>query len=318
MTTTTPTEAMPHPILTPIIGKPDQRKLSLLISQVLANTRAISSEDGDGRLGHAYIILGQAAYTAASQGNVAFVVPIKPDKPVHAANATQALMYRHDQTYKNELDAWKIYHKTEDQILQQILNAVNDTYTKALKDRMWGYGNNSPFDIITHLVTTYEGTGDALCNAVSAVVATLHATGLFIHPLREWNKPTPENRTLTPFKEFFRDAEIVRQTETTVSAEGYHQRAKATITDTQTVITGTSTLNHPQLIDIATITRILQESLRETQAANATTTTPAESPAGRSDRANTSIVGLTAAELDAMGWCWTLGYCHNPAHNSDT
>eukprot|EP00797_Seminavis_robusta_P027141 Sro504_g155950.2 (179) ;mRNA; r:22847-23383 len=155
MTTTTPTEAMPHPILTPIIGKPDQRKLSLLISQVLANTRAISSEDGDGRLGHAYIILGQAAYTAASQGNVAFVVPIKPDKPVHAANATQALMYRHDQTYKNELDAWKIYHKTEDQILQQILNAVNDTYTKALKDRMWGYGNNSPFDIITHLVTTY-------------------------------------------------------------------------------------------------------------------------------------------------------------------
>ncbi|CAB9530520.1 expressed unknown protein [Seminavis robusta] len=269
-------------------------------------------------------------------------------------------MYHHDQTYKNELDAWKLYHKSEAQILQQILDAVNDTYTKALKDRMWGYGNTSPFDIITHLVTTYgkitetdllanrelltqpwtpptdieelfdnidtciafsvEG-GDVISdrNAVSAGVATLHATGLFIHPIREWNKRTPENRTLTHFKEFFRDAENVRQTETTVSAAGYHQRANATITDTQTVTTGTSTLTHPQLIDIATITRIVQESLRESQAANATTTTTTDRPNRRSaTRANTSIVGLTAAELDAMGWCWTHGYCHNPAHNSDT
>ncbi|CAB9513842.1 hypothetical protein SEMRO_617_G176080.1 [Seminavis robusta] len=134
-------------------------------------------------------------------------------------------MYRHEQTYKNELDAWKLYHKTEAQILQQILDAFNDTYTKALKDRMWGYGNTSPFDIITHLVTKYgkitetdllanrelltqpwtpptdieelfdnidtciafsvEG-GDVISdrNDVSAGIATLQATGLFIHPIR--------------------------------------------------------------------------------------------------------------------------------------
>ncbi|CAB9501127.1 hypothetical protein SEMRO_100_G051320.1 [Seminavis robusta] len=130
-------------------------------------------------------------------------------------------------------------------------------------------------NIDTCIAFSVEG-GDVISdrNTVSAGIATLQATGLFIHPIREWKKRLhQENRNLTHFKEFFRDAENVRQTETTVTAAGYHQRANATIPDTQTVTTGTPTLTHPQMIDIATITGIVQESLRESQAANATPTT---------------------------------------------
>ena len=155
MPSSTDNEAMPHPTLTKILGKPTQRTLAILRAQVLANTRAIHSDRGDGRLGHAYIVLGNVAYQEASHNNVAFILPVKPVPPVHALNATQDTMYRSDKTYDCQLAEWKRYNETEATILQQILSAVDDTYTKALKDRLWGYGNSTPISIMHHLMTTY-------------------------------------------------------------------------------------------------------------------------------------------------------------------
>ncbi|CAB9515985.1 expressed unknown protein [Seminavis robusta] len=185
---------------------------------------------------------------------------------------------------------------------------------------MWGYGNTSPFDIITHLVTKYVEGGDVISDR-NAVRRSSHSTshGPIHSSHREWNNVHPENRTLIHFKEFFRDAENVRQTETTVSARRLPPtKPTQTITDTQTVSTGTSTLTQPQLIDKPRSPGSSKSHCREPQAPP-TTPPPPDRPNRRSTtRANTSIVGLTAAELDAMGWCWTHGYCHHPAHNSET
>ena len=149
------TEIMPHPTLTKIMGKPTQRSIAILRSEVLANARAIHSDEGDGILGHARIVLTGPEYTAASQGNVDYNTPVKPPPVVHAINATADTMYRSDKTYKEELAIWKLHQNTQKKLLQQLLEAVDDTYTKALKDPLWAYGTTTPLAIINHLKETY-------------------------------------------------------------------------------------------------------------------------------------------------------------------
>ena len=153
--TTANTEIMPHPTLTKIIGKPTQRSVTKLRSEALANARTVHSDNGDGILGHARIVLTGPEYTAASQGGVEYLTPAKPPRPVHALNATADTMYRTDKEYKEELAAWKLHQDTQKKILQQILAAVDDTYTKALKDPLWAYATTTPLAIITHLSNTY-------------------------------------------------------------------------------------------------------------------------------------------------------------------
>ena len=114
------TEVMPHPTLTKIIGKPTQRSITILRSEALANARAIHSDEGDGILGHARIVLTATEYTAASQGNVDYNTPAKPPRVPHAINATADTMYRTDQAYKEALATWKLHQSTQKKILQQI------------------------------------------------------------------------------------------------------------------------------------------------------------------------------------------------------
>ena len=133
------------------MGKPTQRSITTLRSEALANARAVHSDEGDGILGHVRIVLTAAEYTAASQGNVDYVTPAKPARVVHALNATADTMYRSDQEYKETLAAWKLHQNTQKKLLQQLLEAVDDTYTKALKDPLWEYGTTTPLAIITQL-----------------------------------------------------------------------------------------------------------------------------------------------------------------------
>ena len=48
---------MPFPVPTNIIGKPTEKSITTLHTQLLANARSIHSDEGDGLLGHAIIVL---------------------------------------------------------------------------------------------------------------------------------------------------------------------------------------------------------------------------------------------------------------------
>ena len=146
MTTTTASykEAMPHPTLTKIIGKPTYTSLTLLFDQIIANACSVHSDGGDGQMGHARIVITAADYAEISAGNVDFDIPVKPALPNHALNASTETMYRTDNTYKNDLATWKKYYDTAAILKQQLLATVDDTYTKALKTKRWGIRTHYP------------------------------------------------------------------------------------------------------------------------------------------------------------------------------
>ena len=148
-------DTMPHPVPTKIIGKPTQKTIAILHAQLVANARSVHSDGGDGRLGHARIVLTDAEYTAFSNGNVQYITPPRPAAVVHSLNATTDTMYRTDKAYQLNLKTWKLHHDTEAKILQHILAAVDDKYTQSLKHSLLGYGNTNPLAVITHLITTY-------------------------------------------------------------------------------------------------------------------------------------------------------------------
>ena len=68
-------DTMPHPVPTKIIGKPTQKTIAILHAQLVANARSVHSDGGDGRLGHAKIVLTDAEYTAFSNGNTPYITP---------------------------------------------------------------------------------------------------------------------------------------------------------------------------------------------------------------------------------------------------
>jgi hypothetical protein len=301
-TTTSDNDVMPHPKLTK----------TLMHSEILANAMAVPSDGGDGQLDHARLVLSTSAYATASHGRVAYITPVKPVIVDHAINATQETMYRTDQDYKIDLAAWKLNHDTEKKLLQQLIAAVDNIFTKALKHNLWGYARTTTLALPTHLVSTYgkispedmianrvqlnhswtppddienhfdnintcielsEASGDPISevNAVQAGVATLRKTGLFAPAIREWNAKLAVNQTLTHFTDFFRQAEVDRQLETTSTAAGYHQ---ANAIETQTLSTADSSLTAAILATtMAALQHMMLQSTAATATANAAATT---------------------------------------------
>jgi hypothetical protein len=350
---------MPHPTLTKIFGKPTQPTLTLMHSEILANAMAVPSDGGDGQLGHARLVLSANAYATASHGHVAYITPVKPARVEHAINATQETMYRTDQDYNIDLAAWKLHHDTEKKLLQQLLAAVDNIFTKALKNNLWGYARTTTLALLTHLAGTYgkispedmianrvqlnhpwtppddienhfdnintciefaEAGGDPISevNAVQAGVATLRKTGLFAPAIREWNANQADDQTRTHFTDFFRQAEVDRQLETTATAAGYHQ---ANAIETQTLSTADSSMTAATLATtMAALQQMMLQATAATATANANTaaTTAPRVPLITGQRYVQPLYAPTPVELVTMGYCWSHGHCVNPLHNSLT
>ena len=126
--------------------------------------------------------------------------------------------------------------------------------------------------------------------------------------MRDWNNEPLAEQTMEAFETHFRKAEEERQAETTTTAAGYH---RANAVDCGTVATEASTLTMATMQETIELLR-QQISLQAT----ANSTTAARRPP--TTRRPFNHTPLTAAQKAAMGYCWSHGYCYNPAHTSST
>ena len=281
-TTTGNESKMPHPTLTKISGKPNRLSLQLIKTEVLANARSVHSDEGDGRLGHARLVLSHHDYIANSTNGIAFIPPRKPADVVHALNATHETMYRSDKTYDREHAVWTTYTDTGDILKRQLLEAVDDDYTKALKDTTWGYSNRTIVEILAHLDiygeitakdllnnrkklntpwapptdieelfaniqdcrTFADAGGDPISerNAVDAGIDCIKDTGLFPIALNDWDNKPQGEKTLANFTTFFRKAESKRQPTTTATEAGYHNANTASAVEAPATTTTEQTM----------------------------------------------------------------------------
>ena len=56
-----------------------------------------------------------------------------------------------------DLAIWKTYQATANTLKRQILEAVDDKHTKAMRHPMWGYNNSDAQGLFAHLETVYGG-----------------------------------------------------------------------------------------------------------------------------------------------------------------
>jgi hypothetical protein len=150
----------PHAELTPIRGKPTAITVKQLQKEVFANTRAVHSARGGGVNGHLGIAMDPVAAYLARAGEP-FVPPDHPgEQPIHAANATSALITATNRTYDAALAEFWQYEEIREAIRQQILQAVEAIYHDVLADEDFGYADVTVPQILAHLKTTYATLTD--------------------------------------------------------------------------------------------------------------------------------------------------------------
>jgi hypothetical protein len=282
--------------------------LAIIEQQLYTNARAVPSMLGNGRLGHTFLVLGQAAYTARANGT-AFVPPVNPGNPPNLDGLTHPQIVAATNLYNARQAEWSIYMAMTDILLTQLIECVHERYYSSLIDRLEGISQHSLFDILQHLRTKHVKINDqqlrdnraaleapwepdatietlwlrvrdnvAFAHAgrdtidnrtmVSATKEVLRKTGQFDHAIRTWNDKEEDDQTWANFQTHFEKA-------------NHHRLEAMTATDA---------------------------GLGGGHAANAAVNTP--TPGGNSAPAPGIQTGRS--------YCWTHGYCLGSNHTSLT
>jgi hypothetical protein len=137
---------------TKIFGQPTANNITQLERELIAIAAAIPTSLGEGNHGHAGIIIKDARYQILTNGTP-FVTPANPGiYPANiAGNAANAVRSREEALHKARNQEFKIYAGVEQALKDIILEAVNNDYMLEIEDKILGYLNQTPQQMITHL-----------------------------------------------------------------------------------------------------------------------------------------------------------------------
>ena len=168
-----PTASFPHAEITPIVGKPTFATVQTLKKQLISNAISVRSSRGNGALGHAVIVLGQADYDNLAGAGNNWVNPNNPGPaPVIPAGATQHQLIAIQGQFDRDTKEWEIYHATAAALKRQVIAAIDGTYIASLEHPLFGFTNVTVHQIINHLETTYAALDpDALTQNLESLRA---------------------------------------------------------------------------------------------------------------------------------------------------
>ena len=147
-------EGFPHPSIPPIVGQPSFDSLQALKILLSTNAASIISHLGNGILGLLWLTVSDTVYNTLSV--IPFVPPANPGpSPVIPVPSTQAVITAITNTHKRESRIFHEFNNTDKALKQLLLGAVDDMFTRALKNRFIGYANVTTKALLTHLFTTY-------------------------------------------------------------------------------------------------------------------------------------------------------------------
>ena len=147
-------ERFPHPTIPPIVGQPAFDTLQALKLLLSTNAASIVSHLGSGTLGLLWLTVSDLVYNTLSP--TPFVPPPNPGPiPIIPANSTGVVVTSLTDTHNREAKLFHEYNNTDTALKQLLLGAVDDMFTRALKNRYIGYANVSTKELLAHLFTTY-------------------------------------------------------------------------------------------------------------------------------------------------------------------
>jgi hypothetical protein len=145
----------PHPVLTPLsTATPNQTTLKILHQELNTNAIAVTSNRGNGQLGHLSLVIPPAKYLLLA--GVPFLPPVHPgNAPVHAVGAIGPQITETNRQFSADLKELTLFSNTEAALKKVLLQAVPSTFTQKLRDEELCYANVSTLQLLTHLDTTY-------------------------------------------------------------------------------------------------------------------------------------------------------------------
>jgi hypothetical protein len=145
----------PTPVLTPIVGRPNNSSLQVMQQQLYQNARAIASPLGGGENGHLGLIMPPAEYLLRP-GAILFDIPVHPGiLEAAGAGATEKQIADLKRVYNNELLLFTTYQAVRSALQNQIEAAVEPTYLHIIKNVDFGFADVFPYEMLRHLKTTY-------------------------------------------------------------------------------------------------------------------------------------------------------------------
>ncbi len=136
--------------VTKIIGQPANQSIDLLEQELTVIAASIHSPQGDS--GHAGMLMEEADYMAAFGVAVPFVAPNNPGTyPVGPfPNGTRK---EREAEHEKLIEVYKTYLGVGDGLKTLILRAVDEDYILELKNKIIGYLQVTPKQMIAHLRT---------------------------------------------------------------------------------------------------------------------------------------------------------------------
>jgi hypothetical protein len=137
--------------VTKIHGQPTNQDLTILKKELIVILANIPTTLGGGNLGHARIIVEQARYLLMA--GVIFTNPANPGTyPANIpGNAVAGVQARAEAEHKEFVGEYKTFQGDVQATKDIILEAVNHEYLLEIEDKILGFLNQLPNDIMNHL-----------------------------------------------------------------------------------------------------------------------------------------------------------------------
>ena len=136
------------------MGQPAFNTLEALKLFLGTNSASVISHLGNGALGLLWIIISDTVYDTLSC--TLFIPPANPGLiPVIPDEQTQFQISAITDTHRQQSNLFHEFNNTDKALKQQLLGAMDDMFTCALKNRFIGYANVTTKQLLTHLFTTY-------------------------------------------------------------------------------------------------------------------------------------------------------------------
>jgi hypothetical protein len=314
-----PVYTFPHQILDPLTGRPTNAQLLKLQRQLYANARSAFPPMNAGPDGFLGMAMPPADY--ALRPGAPFVMPPPPGNRPQVAGMTALQATASNNAYDDAVTNYNAHLAMVAALRQQILAAVDDTYTRILKDDLLGYGDVMPSAIIAHLVTTY---GAIQPEEIQANSDRAHAPW-------DWNAPIEDYWVRWEECQSFaqRAGEPIGTVTMVRVAFGYFEKSKLFISHCASwrallpapapAVLWDTFKEHFNTAERERNRQITAEGAGY-NGANAAVVTPGTETAAA---ATTTASGAPKAQKTLFpdgtgGYCWTHGLTKNPDHTSAT
>jgi hypothetical protein len=154
--------SFPHPVLPTVQDEPDYQTIHATRKFLQANSRAIDTHLGGGKLGHLGLIISDASYAmiapATDTGPTLSTTPQAPGRAPANTDGTSAQIRAARHIWEEDVQTYRTCTSAQQALKKQIISVFEPMYLDILNDNMVGYANISARDMLDHLSETYGNT----------------------------------------------------------------------------------------------------------------------------------------------------------------